>query len=113
VAPCYPGGHPCITLKDGKGGIEAVLTDESLNVFDLQVAKPGKAPVKKVASVFTIAPAFNDPAQVFFRKVQPGQYDLFVSVGKKDGTPVFELPYNGNDGHKRYKLGQIEIAGRD
>jgi len=113
VAPCYPGGYPCITLKDKKGGIEAVLTNESLNVFDLQVAEPGKAPVKKVASVFTVAPPFDDPAKVFFRKVKPGIYDLFVSVGKKDGTPVFELPYNANDGHKRYKMGQIEIAARD
>lgn len=113
VAPCYPGGHPCITLKDKKGGIEAVLTEESLNVFDLQVAEPGKAPVKKVASSFTVAPAFDDPVKLFFQNVKPGKYELFVSVGKKDGTPVFELPLNANDGHKRYKMGEIEILDRD
>ena len=112
VAPCYPGGYPCITLKDEKSGIIAVLTDESLNVFDLQVAESHKAQAKKISSVFTIASAFEDQAQIFFRNVNPGKYDLFVSVGKKDGTPVFELPYNENDGHKRYKMGQIEISDR-
>jgi hypothetical protein len=113
VAPCYPGGYPCITLKDDKGGIVAVLTDESLNVFDLQVAEPQRAPVKNITTVFTIAPAFKDPSRVYFRNVNPGKCDLFVSVGKKDGTPVFELPYNENDGHNRYKVGQIEITERN
>jgi len=37
---------------------------------------------------------------------------LYISVGKKNGTPVFQLPYNENDGHKRYKMGRIEISTR-
>jgi Domain of unknown function (DUF4832)/Beta-galactosidase len=112
VAPCYPGGYPCITLKDKKGGIVSVLTEEGFNVAELQVAEPYKATVKQITSVFTIAPSFNDPINNFFRGVKPGKYDLYISIGKKDGTPVFELPYNEDDCNKRYKLGRIEILAR-
>ncbi|WP_372933046.1 DUF4832 domain-containing protein [Mariniphaga sediminis] len=110
VAPCYPGGFPCVTLKDEKGGIVSVLTAGSLNVKELQVAKPQEEIPVKVTSTFTIAAAFDDPVKKFFRVAKPGNYDLYVSVGEQDGTPVFELPYNDNDGHKRYRMGQIEVA---
>lgn len=112
VAPCYPGGFPCITLKDEKGGIVSVLTEKGFNVAELLVAEPQRAAAKQISSIFTIAPAYNDTVRTFFRGVKPGKYDLYVSVGKKDGTPIFELPYNETDGHKRYKMGQIEIAER-
>lgn len=112
VAPCYPGGFPCVTLKDEKGGLISVLTDEGFNVTELQVSAPSSAPIKKITSVFTIAPSCNDTVNLFFRGVKAGIYDLYVSVGKKDGTPVFELPYNDHDGHKRYKMGSIEILAR-
>ena len=45
VAPCYPGGYPALTLKDDDGGIVSVLTDETLNMRDLEVGPPGEAPV--------------------------------------------------------------------
>ena len=38
-----------------------------------------------------------------------GTYELYISVGTLDGTPVLELPYEGSDSHKRYKLGKIII----
>jgi hypothetical protein len=113
VAPCYPGGFPCITLKDEKGGIVSVLTEEGFNVSELRVAEPNSAVVKQIVSTFTIAPTFNDPVKAFFRGIKPGIYDLCISVGKKDGTPVFELPYNESDGHKRYKMGKIELLDRE
>ncbi len=112
VAPCYPGGYPCVTLKDKKGGIVSVLTDSSLNVKSLQVWEPQKPIPEKITTIFTIAAAFEDPVKTFYRVAKPGKYDVYVSVGKKDGTPVFELPYNGNDGHNRYKMGQIEVLDR-
>jgi hypothetical protein len=112
VAPCYPGGYPCITLKDEKGGIVSVLADDSFNVRRLKVGKPGEAPIETVNSTFVVAPAFKDPARTFFRNVMPGTYDIYVSVGALDGTPMIRLPYDGDDGHKRYKLGQIEISDR-
>ncbi|MDZ4802459.1 MAG: DUF4832 domain-containing protein, partial [Bryobacteraceae bacterium] len=43
VAPCYPGGHPAITLKDASGGIAGVFVDEAFDVRTLPVGPPGKA----------------------------------------------------------------------
>lgn len=112
VAPCYPGGYPCITLKDDKGGIVSVLTDKAVNVKDLQVAEPQNEIPVEIKSRFTIAAAFEDPVKTFFRHAKPGKYDVYVSVGKEDGTPVFELPYYEEDGHKRYRMGHIEVLDR-
>lgn len=109
VAPCYSGGFPCFTLKDHEGGIISVLVCEDLNVKNLQVGKPFSAASLKSKSTFNIAPILNDPNRTVFRNVLPGEYNLFVSVGKIDGTPELELPYERNDGYKRYKLGKIEL----
>jgi hypothetical protein len=54
VAPCYPGGFPCLTLKDAEGGIVSVLTDESLDMRRLKVGPPDEAPVTTHESDFTI-----------------------------------------------------------
>jgi len=113
VAPCYPGGYPCVTLKDAKGGIVSVLTDKSLNMKDLQVAEQGGAAAQKISTEFTIANAYKDVVQAFYRVAKPGNYDVYISVGKMDGTPVFELPYDNNDGNKRYKIGTIEVMDRE
>lgn len=112
VAPCYPGGFPCLTMKDDKGGIISVLVDESFNMKNLQVASPGMARSLSQNSDYTIAPVYKDPRRDAFRSAQAGAYDLYISVGKRDGTPVLELPYEGNDGHKRYKLGKINLLER-
>ncbi len=111
VAPCLKGGHPCFTLKDQKGGIVAVLVDSSLDVKDLSVAEPEQADARRLVSSFRIAPKFSDRAGVFFRAFETGTFDLFVSVGQQDGTPLYELPYPGGDGKKRYKLGEITVVG--
>ena len=113
VAPCYPGGYPCLTLKDKKGGIVSVLISKSLNLKDLQVSDSQKEKPVQITTEFTVAASFKDPVNTFFRIANPGKFDLFVSVGKEDGTPVFELPYNDNDGHKRYKMGSIEVLDRN
>ena len=109
VAPCYEGGYPCFTLKDEKGGIVSVLTDTSFNLKNLPVAPPGNTIPQPLTSTFVIAPAHRDNKGIFFRACKPGTYDLFISVGKLDGTPVYELPYTGQDGHKRYKIGRITL----
>jgi len=105
------GGYPCFTIKDEKGGIVAVLTDEQFNFRKLQTGEPGKSPSEKISSEFTIGSRFKDTAKTFARNVQTGKFEIYVSVGNEDGTPVYELPYSGNDGFKRYKLGEIEIKG--
>ena len=101
VAPCYPGGYPALTLKDEKGGIVSVLVDETLNLRDLKVGKPGKAPVKKHESEFIVG--------LYAPTTRPGTYDLYVSVGKRDGTPTIAMPLKAGDGQRRYKIGTIEL----
>ena len=64
---------------------------------------------RELTSAFVIAPAHKDHKGIFFRTCAPGTYDLFVSAGKQDGTPLYELPYSNHDGHKRYKIGKIVL----
>jgi hypothetical protein len=101
VAPCYPGGYMTLTIKDEQDGIVAVLSDETLNMRDLQTGPPGAAPERGHRSEFTaglVAPV-----------TRPGNYRLFVSVGRRDGTPVIALPHPADDGQRRYQLGAIEL----
>jgi hypothetical protein len=101
VAPCYPGGFPCVTLKDAEGGIVSVLTDESMDLRSLNVGPPGAAPVATRVSVFTIG--------LIAPTTKPGTYDLFISVGMRDGTPRIALPLTGDDGQRRYRLGTVTL----
>ena len=39
-----------------------------------------------------------------------GEFDVYVSVGKVDGTPVYELPLPNDDGQRRYKIGRIRLV---
>ena len=101
VAPCYPGGFMALTLKDEKGGIVAVLSDETLDFRTLAVGPKDAIPVTAHESEFRagyIAPT-----------TRAGTYDVYVSVGQRDGTPVLALPLPGDDGQRRYKIGQMEL----
>ncbi|MDO4576414.1 MAG: DUF4832 domain-containing protein [Planctomycetia bacterium] len=102
VAPCYPGGFVTMTLKDEKGGLVAVLSDETFDVKTLEVGKIDAIPEKEHTSTFTaglVAPV-----------TQPGTYDVYISVGERDGTPVFALPLPDDDGQRRYKVGKIIVT---
>jgi len=112
VAPCYPGGFPALTLKDEKGGIVSVNVDESFDVRTLAVGPPDSAPVKDVRSEFVAAMPHRDPLGVFTVSTAPGTYDVFISVGRRDGAPVLALPLPDDDGARRYKLGRITLTGR-
>ena len=98
VAPCYPGGHVAFTLKDEQGGIVAVFVNEAFDVRRLEVGPPGDAAAMNTAS-----------EHGFARNMPPGTFDVFVSVGWRDGTPVIALPLPGHDGHRRYSLGRIAV----
>ncbi|HWH71356.1 MAG TPA: DUF4832 domain-containing protein, partial [Candidatus Sulfotelmatobacter sp.] len=101
VAPCYPGGFLAVTLKDDKGGIVSVLTDEGFDLRQLQPGPPEAAPVQARTCEFVagrVAPT-----------TRPGEYGLYVSVGRRDGTPRLALPLPGDDGQHRYKVGQIRL----
>ncbi|MEO0562196.1 MAG: beta-galactosidase [Chloroflexota bacterium] len=101
VAPCYPGGFPAITLKDDEGGLVAVLVDTTLNVRSLGVGPPGDAPTVDHASEFRLG--------LYAPTTRPGQYHVYVSVGLADGTPQIELPLDGGDGERRYRIGKIRL----
>lgn len=127
VAPCYKGGFPALTIKDNKGGIIAVMVDESLNVKDLPVSAKGSPKYVESKGKFRIG--FKTPAEFFNEftlkmekrngaefyagPVTPatpaGEYSVYISVGKRDGTPIYELPLENSDGHKRYKIGTISL----
>ena len=112
VAPCYGGGFPALTLKDEKGGIASVNVDEGFDVRSLKVAAAGEAPVEQVSSRFAVALAHHDPVGTHAPPTRSGLYDVFVSVGARDGTPHLALPLTGDDGHRRYKLGQVRLLAR-
>lgn len=101
VAPCYPGGFMTVTLKDKSGGIVSVLSDASFDMRDLEVGAPGKAPTKRHSSIFRIG--------LFGPTTHPGKYDVYVSVGKRDGTPTIALPLPDGDGQRRYKMGPVTL----
>ena len=112
VAPCLPGGYPTLTLKDDKGGIVSVHVDEAFNVRDLETAEPGKAPTKTSRFTLRIAEKYDDALRAFARNVAPGDYEAFISVGQRDGTPKIALPLPDDDGHHRYPIGRINVTAR-
>lgn len=99
VAPCLPGGHQTVTLKDDKGGIVAAMTDTDFDAKSLPVGPPGKAAVEMRKSEFPLPYI-----------LQPGRYSVFVSIGTQTGTPKIALPLEKDDGHRRYELGAIEVS---
>ncbi len=111
VAPCYGGGYLCYTLKDKRGGIVAVLVDESLDVKELEVGPVDQIPSRVLTSRFSVAPKYDDPTSVAYRPFASGEYDLFISIGRRDGTPLYRLPYEGEDGKRRYHVGRIRMTG--
>ncbi len=98
VSPCYPGGFITITMKDEKGGITGVFVNQSFNVMSLAVGSADNPPVQEVKSVFS-----------FPENMPKGNFDVYVSVGKNDGTPVIALPLPDNDSHRRYRIGRITV----
>lgn len=102
VAPCYPGGFPALTLKDDTGGIVSVLVDESFNLRNLETGVADEAPVKKMESEFVVG--------LVAPVTKPGAYEVYVSVGARDGTPAIALPLKENDGTRRYRVGRIELV---
>ena len=101
VAPFYSGGYPTLTLKNAEGGIVSVLSNETLNLRSLKVGPPTEAPEFKHESQFAIG--------LVAPTTKPGTYDLFLSVGSRDGTPEIALPLSGSDGQRRYRLGTITV----
>jgi hypothetical protein len=110
VAPCYPGGFVTWTLKDDQGGIVAVHVDDSWNVRELEPSQPAQPALVSRSSEFVVGRRYLDGPRSFSRNVSPGECDLFVSVGRRDGTPQIALPLDDDDGQRRYRLGSVELV---
>jgi hypothetical protein len=85
-------------------------------VKDLKVAAPGLAEPVQLDSEIVIAMGFREvfkgEEKLFAMTANPGDYDVYASVGKLDGTPVYRLPYDNEDGHRRYRVGKIKVENR-
>ena len=110
VAPCYPGGHPCFTLKNERGGIVSVIVDANFNVSSLPVGPPDQSESVPCETKCNVAPPMQNSFGTFTRTCKAGTYRLFFSVGEADGTPTLELPYEQSDGQKRYYVGDIVLS---
>jgi hypothetical protein len=111
VAPCYPGGYLSLTLKNDNGGIVAVMTDPTFNVRQLNPGPNGNIPVTNHTSTMVANRATKlKLGDHFLPKQTTNTYDVYVSVGKLDGTPKIELPLDHGDGHMRYRVGKIKLT---
>ncbi|MBN1488417.1 MAG: DUF4832 domain-containing protein [Phycisphaerae bacterium] len=99
VAPCYPGGHVALTLKDAKGGIVTASVDEEFDVRSLPVGSPDSIPERTETLRFTIP-----------SNAAAGEYDLFISLGSRIGTPTIAMPLPAEDGQRRYRIGRIRLV---
>ncbi len=108
VAPCLPGGYPALTLKDSAGGIVGVFVDEDFDMRTLPVGKPGKAKIIDQQAGFVLSPQLLDGYRPGIRET--GTYEVYISVGSPIGTPQIALPLPGDDGHRRYKLGTVQVV---
>ncbi|MBT3377102.1 MAG: DUF4832 domain-containing protein [Lentisphaerae bacterium] len=97
VAPCLAGGFPGLTLKRDRH-IVTVLVDETFDVRTLTVGPPDAIPKTHRVSDF-ILPSL----------VGAGSVDLYVSVGRRDGTPRIALPLANDDGQRRYRVGTMNV----
>jgi hypothetical protein len=113
VAPCYGGGFWALTLKDDQRGIVSVNVDESFDVRTLKAGAPAEAPVHQCQSRFVVALQHVDPRGRHQPPTQPGTYDVFVSIGLRDGTPVIALPLPSRDTQRRYQVGRITLSPRN
>ena len=107
-----PQWHPqdgAVTLKDDKGGIVSLNVNEQFDMRQLKPAASGEAVSEKSSARFVIGMAHHDPSGTFAPATKPGNYDLFISVGQRDGSPQLALPLPGDDGQHRYKMGQIRV----
>jgi hypothetical protein len=118
VAPCLPGGHPTITLEDEAGGIAGVFVDEDFNVRELPVGPKGSVqPIARHTLPSRLPIPQQDKPLISYDVptadvLRPGTYSVFVSVGDVNGTPIIALPLNDDDGHRRYKVGNIVVSVR-
>jgi hypothetical protein len=97
-----------LTLKDSAGGIVGVFVDEHFDMRTLPVGKLGKAKIIDQQAGFVLSRQLRDSYRPGIREA--GTYEVYISVGSRIGTPQIALPLPGDDGHRRYKLGTLQVV---
>jgi hypothetical protein len=108
VAPCLPGGYPTLTFKDSAGGIVGVFVNEDFDMRALPVGEPGKAKIMDEQMSFVLSRQLRGSYRRGIREA--GTYEVYISVGTPIGTPQIALPLPSDDGHRRYKLGTLQVV---
>jgi hypothetical protein len=100
VAPCAVESYPCLLLKRrSDGAVAAVLADEGFDLREVPPGPPGEAPRVVREARFVLPP-----------RIETGAYRVFISAGRRDGTPLLRLPLQGADGEGHYELGSAEVV---
>ena len=97
-----------LLLPDALADMDRLRDHLSDEAFDLRGLKPsvgGERPSVTRTAVFRV----GHLAPV----TRPGVYDVYLSVGRRDGTPQLALPLAGEDGQRRYRLGRVTLKPAD
>jgi Domain of unknown function (DUF4832) len=100
VAPCYDGGFLCLSLVDSGDQSVVEVCDKAFDVVHLAVGQSvDQAPlVHRSISL----PVPNDLA--------PGEYNVCVSVRRKDGVSYYRLPISDGSETGQHRLGSISVC---
>jgi hypothetical protein len=129
VAPLYEDAWPALTMKDAQGGIAGVFVDEYMNLrrvlpdclgqsspmrYEQETVVHPAEPLRRASfepiAAFDLRP---EDFEQFARRtgtLLPGDYDLYLSVGSRIGTPEIALPMDGEDGQRRYRMGSVNVS---
>jgi len=100
VAPCYKGGNLAITLIDATGQIMAQGVDIEFDVKNLDVAESAEKAPKSVRHIIL----------ALSESLPHGIYNVCVSIGTEDGSPIYALPFSEYNKDRRYRLGQVKVG---
>jgi hypothetical protein len=100
VAPCYDGGFLCLSLVDSGDQPVVEICDKAFDVVHLAVGQSvDQAPL--VHRSITL-PIPND--------IAPGEYNVCVSVKRKDGASYYRLPISDWSETGQHRLGSISVC---
>jgi len=81
-------------------------------VFPRKVSLGGSFTIETTWANAGMAPCYPGGFIGFAPATEPGTYDLYVSVGRRDATPIIALPYDNDDGHRCHRLGSMTVLPR-
>ena len=101
VAPFYKDGWPRITIKDQDGNTVAEWEDQGFHLDRLEVGAAGEAPTRINTMEHTLPYYLAD-----------GQYTIYVSAVRSDGSGLVDMPMNTEEQDGLYLLGDFWVSGQ-